>query len=121
MRNGRRRHYLLSLIHIFNLISSIYEEFYHSSASDDEKKSKARQDGAFYTPSVLVELVLSRSLTAGELQKMCIRDRNSSTGQGRAARNCPAGGRSAERVQGTGSRERGPPGQAGQVPGTGPD
>lgn len=52
-----------------DLISSIYEEFYHSSASDDEKKSKARQDGAFYTPSVLVELVLSRSLTAGELQK----------------------------------------------------
>ena len=52
-----------------DLISSIYEEFYHSSASDDEKKSKARQDGAYYTPSVLVELVLSRSLTAGELQK----------------------------------------------------
>lgn len=52
-----------------DLISSIYEEFYHASASDDEKKSKARQDGAYYTPSVLVELVLSRSLTAGELQK----------------------------------------------------
>jgi len=52
-----------------DLISSIYEEFYHSSANDDEKKSKARQDGAFYTPSVLVELVLSRSLTTGELRK----------------------------------------------------
>jgi len=52
-----------------DLISSIYEEFYHSSTSDDEKKSKARQDGAYYTPPVLVELVLSRSLTAGELRK----------------------------------------------------
>ena len=52
-----------------DLISSIYEEFYHSSAIDDEKKSKAKQDGAFYTPSVLVEFVLSRTLTAGELKK----------------------------------------------------
>jgi N-6 DNA Methylase len=52
-----------------DLISSIYEEFYHSFDRDDEKKSKARQDGAFYTPSVLVELALSRTLTAGELKK----------------------------------------------------
>jgi len=52
-----------------DLISSIYEEFYHSSAIDDEKKSKARQDGAFYTPSVLVELVLSRTLTPKELKR----------------------------------------------------
>lgn len=52
-----------------DLISSIYEEFYHLSATDDEKKSRAKEDGAFYTPSVLVELVLSRTLTALELTK----------------------------------------------------
>ena len=52
-----------------DLISSIYEEFYHSSVNDDEKQNKARQDGAFYTPSVLVELLLSRILTAETLQK----------------------------------------------------
>jgi len=52
-----------------DLISSIYEEFYHPSAIEEEKKRKARQDGAFYTPSVLVELVLSRTLTATELRK----------------------------------------------------
>jgi hypothetical protein len=52
-----------------DLISSIYEEFYHPSAVDEEKKSKARQDGAFYTPPVLVELVLSRTLTSRELEK----------------------------------------------------
>lgn len=52
-----------------DLISSIYEEFYHLSAIDDEKKSKAKQDGAFYTPPVLVEFVLSRTLTASELKK----------------------------------------------------
>lgn len=50
-----------------DLISSIYEEFYHSSAVDDEKKSKAKQDGAFYTPPVLTEFVLSRTLTSKEL------------------------------------------------------
>ncbi len=52
-----------------DLISSIYEEFYDPSTSDDEKQSKARQDGAYYTPSVLAELVLSRLLTAKDLQK----------------------------------------------------
>lgn len=52
-----------------DLISSIYEEFYDPSTTDDEKQSKARQDGAYYTPAVLVELVLSRTLTARELQK----------------------------------------------------
>ena len=52
-----------------DLISSIYEEFYHTSANDDEKKSKARQDGAFYTPPVLAEFVLSRVLTIEELKK----------------------------------------------------
>lgn len=45
------------------LISSIYEEFYHSLAETKENRSKARQDGAYYTPPVLVELLLSRVLT----------------------------------------------------------
>lgn len=52
-----------------DLISSIYEEFYDSSTSDDKKQNKARQDGAYYTPPVLAELVLSRSLTARELER----------------------------------------------------
>lgn len=52
-----------------DLISSIYEEFYHSSTAEDEKKSKARQDGAFYTPPVLAEFVLSRVLTSETLAK----------------------------------------------------
>lgn len=52
-----------------DLISSIYEEFYHGSASDDEKKKKIRQDGAYYTPSVLAEFVLSRVLTPDVLKK----------------------------------------------------
>lgn len=52
-----------------DLISSIYEEFYHSSVSDDEKKSKARQEGAYYTPPVLAEFVLSRVLTPDVLMK----------------------------------------------------
>lgn len=52
-----------------DLISSIYEEFYHSSTAEDEKKSKARQDGAFYTPPALAEFVLSRVLTSETLAK----------------------------------------------------
>jgi hypothetical protein len=52
-----------------DLISSIYEEFYHGSTSDDEKKSKVRQDGAYYTPPVLAEFVLSRVLTPDVLKK----------------------------------------------------
>jgi len=52
-----------------DLISAIYEEFYHASASDSDKKSKARQDGAYYTPPVLAEFVLSRVLDVEELQK----------------------------------------------------
>ncbi len=52
-----------------DLISSIYEEFYHSSTSDEEKKSKARQEGAYYTPSVLVEFVLSRVLTSDVIKQ----------------------------------------------------
>jgi hypothetical protein len=47
-----------------DLISSIYEEFYHSSIHEDEKKNKARQDGAYYTPPVLAEFVVSRVLDA---------------------------------------------------------
>ena len=52
-----------------DLISAIYEEFYHSSSSEADKKSKARQYGAFYTPSVLAEFVLSRVLTVEKLKK----------------------------------------------------
>jgi hypothetical protein len=52
-----------------DLISSIYEEFYHSSASEEAKKSKARQEGAYYTPPVLAEFVLSRVLTPDVLIK----------------------------------------------------
>ncbi|MDH3975244.1 MAG: N-6 DNA methylase [Deltaproteobacteria bacterium] len=52
-----------------DLISAIYEEFYHASASANEKKSKARQDGAYYTPPALAEFVLSRILTDEVLQK----------------------------------------------------
>ncbi len=60
-----------------DLISSIYEEFYHSSAEDEEaiaetkKKtsSKARNNGAYYTPPALVEFVLSRILTPQALRK----------------------------------------------------
>ena len=52
-----------------DLISSIYEEFYHGSASEDEKKRRVRQDGAYYTPPVLAEFVLSRVLTPDVLNK----------------------------------------------------
>jgi hypothetical protein len=52
-----------------DLISSIYEEFYHSSVNEDEKKRKARQEGAYYTPPVLAEFVLSRVLTPEVLIK----------------------------------------------------
>lgn len=52
-----------------DLISSIYEEFYDPSTNDDEKQNKARQDGAYYTPPVLAELVLSRLLSARELAR----------------------------------------------------
>jgi predicted RNA methylase len=52
-----------------DLISSIYEEFYDSGTSDEEKLNKARQDGAYYTPQVLAELIISRVLTARELGK----------------------------------------------------
>jgi type I restriction-modification system DNA methylase subunit len=52
-----------------DLISSIYEEFYHESAIDDDKNSRKRLDGAYYTPPVLVEFVLSRLLTQDVLKK----------------------------------------------------
>ncbi|RJO67440.1 MAG: N-6 DNA methylase [Myxococcales bacterium] len=52
-----------------DLISAIYEEFYHPETKDDTKKKKARQDGAYYTPPVLAEFVLSRVLTEGVLKK----------------------------------------------------
>lgn len=44
-----------------DLISSIYEEFYHLPSGKTNKKAK--EDGAFYTPNALVEFVLSRILT----------------------------------------------------------
>lgn len=52
-----------------DLISAIYEEFYHSAVSEEDKKSKAHQDGAYYTPPALAEFVISRVLTPKELQK----------------------------------------------------
>ena len=52
-----------------DLISAIYEDFYHSTTDEADKKNKARQDGAYYTPPVLAEFVLSRILTAEELKK----------------------------------------------------
>jgi hypothetical protein len=51
------------------LISSIYEEFYHSSTKEKDKKTKARQDGAYYTPPVLAEFVLSKVLTYDIIEK----------------------------------------------------
>ncbi len=54
-----------------DLISSIYEEFYHIPPEkiDDEENIKRRQDGAFYTPPVLVEFILSRVLTPQVLER----------------------------------------------------
>ncbi len=50
-----------------DLISSIYEAFYHTST--DTNKKKQREDGAYYTPPVLVEFALSRILTPEVLDK----------------------------------------------------
>ncbi|MDR1372366.1 MAG: SAM-dependent methyltransferase [Dysgonamonadaceae bacterium] len=51
-----------------SLISAIYEAFYQSESiqkkTEKSGKSKAQQEGAFYTPLALVEFVLSRSLTS---------------------------------------------------------
>lgn len=52
-----------------DLISAIYEEFYHASPNENENKSNARQDGAYYTPPALAEFILSRVLTDEVLQK----------------------------------------------------
>ena len=53
------------------LISSIYEEFYHKEAESKsktkEKQPKANPQGAFYTPSALVEFLLSQVLTPERL------------------------------------------------------
>ena len=51
------------------LISSIYEEFYHKEAESKpkKKKSKANPQGAFYTPPALVEFLLSQVLTPERL------------------------------------------------------
>jgi hypothetical protein len=51
-----------------DLISSIYEEFYHTAAAGDDKNSKKRQDGAYYTPPALVEFVVSQVLTPTVLE-----------------------------------------------------
>lgn len=51
------------------LISSIYEEFYH------EENGSGRKQGAFYTPPALVEFVLTQTLTAKLLATTpCIMD-----------------------------------------------
>jgi len=52
-----------------DLISAIYEEFYHSSFEKEDKKGKARQDGAYYTPPALAEFVLARLLTIDVLKQ----------------------------------------------------
>lgn len=52
-----------------DLISAIYEEFYHASSEKVDKKGKARQDGAYYTPPALAEFVLSRLLTLDVLKQ----------------------------------------------------
>ena len=53
-----------------DLISSIYEEFYHSENLIDEKTQKLKHSkGTHYTPSSLVEFVLSRTLTTRVLKK----------------------------------------------------
>jgi type I restriction-modification system DNA methylase subunit len=46
-----------------DLISSIYEVFYHYATQKNSVSSKARQDCAFYTPPVLAEFALSKVLT----------------------------------------------------------
>lgn len=51
------------------LISSIYEEFYHGAARGDDKTSRVRQDGVYYTPPVLAEFILSRVLPPAVLEK----------------------------------------------------
>jgi len=52
-----------------DLISSIYEEFYHTPGKSRKKADKKRQDGAYYTPPILVDFILSRVLTTEVLDK----------------------------------------------------
>ncbi len=50
------------------LISSIYEEFYHKENIYDKRKEVKQDDkGTYYTPSVLVEFILSQVLTEERL------------------------------------------------------
>jgi len=51
------------------LISSIYEEFYHKEAESKSERNvpKANPQGAFYTPPALVEFLLSQALTPERL------------------------------------------------------
>ena len=52
-----------------DLISSIYEEFYHSENLIDEETQKLKDSkGTHYTPSSLVEFVLARTLTIDVLK-----------------------------------------------------
>lgn len=53
-----------------DLISSIYEEFYHSENLIDSKTQKLKDGkGTHYTPSSLVEFVLAQTLTLNVLKK----------------------------------------------------
>jgi type I restriction-modification system DNA methylase subunit len=56
-----------------DLISAIYEEFYQSvsksKTASGEKISLSRKEGAFYTPPVLAEFVISRVLTNEAISK----------------------------------------------------
>lgn len=50
-----------------DLISSIYEEFYHSEVS--ERKKRKSSEGAYYTPPTLVEFLVNQVLTPEQLKK----------------------------------------------------
>jgi type I restriction-modification system DNA methylase subunit len=56
-----------------DLISAIYEEFYQSASKSETKikgkNSLSRQEGAFYTPPILAEFVISRVLTNEAIAK----------------------------------------------------
>jgi len=52
------------------LISSIYEEFYHPAVNKEKKKkpTKKSSEGAYYTPPALVEFLVSQVLTPERLK-----------------------------------------------------
>jgi len=53
-----------------SLISSLCEEFYHTEPIlEKTQRNRAKQSGAFYTPPILAEFVLSKALTADVLSK----------------------------------------------------